>query len=55
MLVKFSDQGIKKLNKRILIIKPVTKNVWKYCENTFEQQGNVIKLNSSEDSCYKYF
>ena len=32
-----------------------TENFWKYCENTFEPQDDVIKPNFSEDICYKYF
>ena len=32
-----------------------TENFWKYCKNTFEPQGNAIKLDFSEDTCYKYF
>ena len=56
MLAKFSDHGTKKSNKRTLIIKPhYTEIVWKYCENTFVPQGDVIKPDFSEDTCYKYF
>ena len=32
-----------------------TENFWKYCENTFEPQGDVIKPDFSEDTFYKYF
>ena len=32
-----------------------TENFWKYCENTFKPQGDVIKPDFSEGTCYKYF
>ena len=31
-----------------------TKKFWKYCEITFESQGDVIKSDFNEDTCYKY-
>ena len=31
-----------------------TENFWKHCKNTFEPQGDAIKPDFSEDTCYKY-